>query len=89
MAAHFTDGETGSQWSHHLFRPSCPCPAASLGVGWPRWWSPVGVAPVARVCRLCPSQGPGLSVGLEGHLHRKMVTDGQGLEGEGASLRPC
>lgn len=49
----------------------------------------MGVAPVARVCRLCPSQGPGLSVGLEGHLHRKMVTDGQGLEGEGASLRPC
>lgn len=30
------------------------------------------------------------SVRLEGHLHRKMVTDGKGLEGEGSQpQRPC
>ena len=84
MAAHFIDGEMGSEWSHHLSRPSCPYPAASPGVGWPRWRS-LGLAPCGQSLQaVCPSQAPGLSVGLEGHLHRKMVTDGQGLEGEGA-----
>lgn len=37
-----------------------------------------------------PGQTSGLSVGLEGHLHRKMVTDGKSLKGEGAeSQRSC
>lgn len=45
----------------------------------------MGLAPCGQSLQaVCPSQAPGLSVGLEGHLHRKMVTDGQGLEGEGA-----
>lgn len=41
---------------------------------------------IASLQAACPGQSSELSVGLEGHLHRKMVTDGKGLEGEGPSL---
>lgn len=45
---------------------------------------------LASLQAACPDQSSGLSVGLEGHLHRKMVTDGKGLEGEGAKpQKPC
>lgn len=39
---------------------------------------------MASLQAACPGQALGLSVVLEGHLHRKMVTDGKSLEGERA-----
>lgn len=45
---------------------------------------------LASLQAACPDQSSELSVGLEGHLHRKMVTDGKGLEGDRAKpQKPC
>lgn len=68
-----------------LVQAQLPLPC-SLAGGWLAMLEEsVGLAPCGQSLQaVCPSQAPGLSVGLEGHLHRKMVTDGQGLEGEGA-----
>lgn len=45
---------------------------------------------MASLQAVCPGQASVLSVGLEGHLHRKMVTDSKGLERECAKpQRPC
>lgn len=50
----------------------------------------MGLFFTASMCRQVPWPDLGLSVGLEGHFYRKMVTDGKGLEGEGSKLqRPC
>lgn len=38
---------------------------------------------MASLQAVCSGQASGLSVDLEGHLHRKMVTYGKGLEGDG------
>lgn len=45
---------------------------------------------MASLQAACPGQASVLSVGLEGHLHRKMVTDSKGLEKEWTMpQRPC
>lgn len=43
----------------------------------------MGLFLVAALQAACPGQFSELSVAFESHLHRKMVTDGKGLEGKG------